>query len=258
MSKTSRIIEFASFAAVVLALAGCCCTPCKTRHSGGEPCHGLIFATQPEDALIKIDHPATFTVLVEQPPYLLGEIKFQWQVNYTGYVSESSTNWIDKPGAVEPTLTIPHASTNDVGFYRVRVGVFPHCFSKEASLSVFSSTNGGGNTITVYAPAAGGGAGSSNSNCPGAYAGLTSFKKTAAAGWGWAPILGMGPYGAADGTIRTDTIVEMTGNAHPGPCGPVSVSATTLPDTKYRFTIYFPSNPPTSGSYPIVLTGFNP
>jgi hypothetical protein len=251
MNIISRPWIVALVAAGVALFSGCA-TTCST-------CKNSVFVVQPEDATVPVGSEATFTaVAVEQPPYSPGGLSYQWQQNHSPYISIDSTNWVDRPGATMPTLTIPSAGTNDVGFYRLKLGASLKCLSKAVPLSVYSLTNGGGSTITVYGP---GVLTSANpaGDCPGPYVASVSYKKSALGGWGWAPIPGATPYVAADGSGRTDTKVEMLGSSGDRHCSLTPCTVTTpLPDAKYRFTIYFPSSPPTTSSYPLVLTNFNP
>jgi hypothetical protein len=118
---------------------------------------------------------------------------------------------------------------------------------------VWGGTQSGFAAITISAvPVSSSG---SNGVCPGGYAGYASYTKTTAQGWGWAPT---NTVHTATDTNRSDTKVEFLGKLNDTGCNQTSV---TVPhpttSTKYRFTVYFPSNVPTN-SYPLVLEGFNP
>jgi hypothetical protein len=122
-----------------------------------------------------------------------------------------------------------------------------------ASLVILGQTQSGFADIIVSAiPVVSSG---SNGVCPGAYVGYVSYTKTAGQGWGWAPT---NTVHTATDTNRSDTKVEFLGILSDSGCNQTTVSVpnpTTSP--KYRFTVYFPSNVPTS-SYPIQLSGFAP
>lgn len=238
-------MAFVSLLAIIAILLGGCCTFC----------HQLIIVSQPEDQLVAANSNATFVVVaMKGPPFTTNGVTYQWQKNLTPNISLGSTNWTDISGATNSSYTVVNAITNDVGHYRVKVWGSGPVTSEPASLSVYSTGGGGGGTITVYgAPVTGSG---SSGTCPGAYVGYVNYKKTVTAGWGWAPGT-IAPYSAGDGTTRTDTKVEMTGNAGDRNCSVTPNSQISLSNSKYRFTIYFSSSMP-SGSYPIILTGFNP
>lgn len=95
--------------------------------------------------------------------------------------------------------------------------------------------------------------------CPGTYSGFVSYTKTVASGWGWVPDTNNTTvFTAADCGGRSDTKVVYLGKNNDTDCGAKSVTVPNLPvSAKYRFTIYFPNNVPTT-NYPIVLTGFLP
>jgi hypothetical protein len=110
---------------------------------------------------------------------------------------------------------------------------------------------------TIYAtPVASGG---TQGTCPGTYVGYVNYTKTIAQGWGWVPDTNNTTvFTAADGGGRTDTKVVYLGKSNDGGCDQTSVTIPNPPPSaKYRFTIYFPNNVPTT-NYPIVLTGFQP
>jgi hypothetical protein len=242
-----RLIALAMIAGSIACLTGCC-TFCK---------HQLMIVTQPEDQTVPIGENATFTIgAVKGPPLTTNGITYQWQENHTPDISLSSTNWTDISGATVSSYTVPNVQLTNVGFYRVMVSGSGPISSDVASLSMIDSGGGGGGLPPVFgAPKSAPG---TSGPCPGPYAGSVSYTKTVANGWGWTPMAGVAPYVAADGTMRTDTKVQMSGSAHPGPCSNTPVSATTLQDAKYRFTIFFPNNVPATNAYPIQLTNFLP
>lgn len=92
------------------------------------------------------------------------------------------------------------------------------------------------------------------SGCPGSYAGYAKYIKTV--GWGWAPQTGTTNHTATDNN-RSDTKVVYNGISGDSGCAQTTVSVPDPPaSTVYRFTIYFPSNVPTT-NYPLTLSGFN-
>ena len=98
----------------------------------------------------------------------------------------------------------------------------------------------------------------SNEVCPGSYAGYVAYTKTVGNGWGWAPATNTTVFTAADGGGRSDTKIVFVGKSNDTGCNQTSVTIPNPPtSTKYRFTIYFPNNVPTT-NYPMVLTGFDP
>jgi hypothetical protein len=173
---------------------------------------------------------------------------YQWQSN--GVAIEGQTN---------STLTIENVGVDSVGSYSCNVSqnggeAVP---TRAASLNVVTPCMTGGGPITVYGlPKAGGG---TQGTCPGRYAGYINFTKTIAQGWGWTPSTNTTTvFTAADGSGRTDTKIVYLGIYCDNGCNQTSVTIPNPPySPKYRFTIYFPNNVPTT-NYPIVLTGFNP
>ena len=247
-TKNSRKLVFVSLLALVAILLGGCCTLCKF-------CDQLVIIVQPEDQLVTVGTNATFVVVAAKgPPWTTNGLTYQWQRNLTPNIATGSTNWTDIAAATGSSYTIVNATTNQVGHYRVKVWGSGPVISDPASLNVYSTSGGGGSIITVYgAPVA---ANASPVECPNSYVGYVNYKKTVTAGWGWVPGT-TAPYCAQDGTTRTDTKVEMTGYSGDRRCSLTPNCQPSLTDAKYRFTIYFPVNRPT-GSYPIILTGFNP
>ena len=246
----ARRLASVVFLAVLTFLTGCCAL--YKKH-----CHQVIIIVQPEDQDVAFGTDATFSVLAAHgPPYTTNGLSYQWQENHTPFIAPNSTNWTDTPGATNASFTLMNAQLPSVGHYRVKVSRGACELSHPAALTISGTNGGGGTIITVFGPpvATAGGAGS---GCPGAYAGSVSYKKTVAKGWGWTKTTST-PYSAADGTSRTDTKVEMSGINGDRQCDPTPVSRPTLPDPKYRFAIYFPSNVPSTNAYPIVLGNFNP
>lgn len=89
--------------------------------------------------------------------------------------------------------------------------------------------------------------------CPGTYAGSVVYTKPVVNGWGWAPDTNnTSVFTAADGGGRSDTKIVYSGKSGDKGCNATSVTVPNPPtSTVYRFTIYFPSNVP-STNYPIV------
>ena len=127
----------------------------------------------------------------------------------------------------------------------------PAATSARPKIKLFSGT-----TQTIFAAPAN--VGGTIAGCPGTYAGSVSYTKANPA-WGWAPdTANTTVFTAADGGGRTDTKIYFQGKLGDNGC---NLSTVTVPNpptsTKYRFTIYFPNNVPTT-NYPIILTGFLP
>jgi hypothetical protein len=93
--------------------------------------------------------------------------------------------------------------------------------------------------------------------CPGTYAGYVIYTKSLPA-WGWATLTNTTVFTASDGGGRTDTKIVYNGKNFDSGCALTNVTIPNPPPSpKYRFTIYFPNNVPTT-NYPIILTGFAP
>ena len=224
----------------------------------------LVDGPEDQEGLIGTD--VTFSV---EPRF--NNMTFQW-----------FRQWPDRyellSGQTNKTFTINAAQLADVGFYlcqatRGNKTEYSDPASLTLSTAAAGSTStelfntlssgfqtmdaGGGGIITLYAPPLSS-SGSSGSGCPGAYAGYVTFKKSISQGWGYAPTSGASVHTAADVT-RTDTKIEYFGKFGDSGCAQTSDN---VPDPtgspKYRFTIYFPNNVPTTNAYPIQLTGFDP
>jgi hypothetical protein len=199
---------------------------------------------QPTDQCVPLGSNATFTVIATNGP-----LAYQWLLN--GVPIDGQTN---------SSLTIANAQIGDVGYYSCNVSqgleVVP---TRAASLLVYTSDidpQTGIDPITVFGPPLA--SGGKQSSCPGPYAGYINFTKTIAQGWGWTPDTNTTVHTAADTTGRTDTKIQYMGAYGDIGCNQTIV---TVPNPTfspaYRFTIYFPTNVPTT-NYPITLTGFNP
>jgi hypothetical protein len=175
-------------------------------------------------------------------------------------VNADSYQWLSNGVAIEgqtnSTLTLENVGVDNGGLYSCNVSqsggdAVP---TRAASLNVVTASLPGGGPITVYgAPYHSGG---SQGSCPGSYAGYVNYPKTISQGWGWAPVGTV--HTAADGSGRTDTKIVYGGLSYDSGCHQTSVTIPHPPiSAKYRFSIYFPNNVPTT-NYPIVLTGFNP
>jgi len=144
---------------------------------------------------------------------------------------------------------------DDVGLYSCYVIKGDEAVPTRAAVLNVYAAMGGGGSITVFGTPvmSGGGQG----NCPGPYVGYVSYARTIAQGWGWAPTAGTSVHTATD-LNRTDTKVQYFGKFGDPGCNQTSVTVPHPPySPKYRFTIYFTNNVPTS-AYPITLVGFDP
>jgi len=242
MKKSAfKIFTYSMFAASAVVVAGF-----TTSHSQAPK-----IIAEPEDELVGAGTEAS---LVVQANY--GE-HYQWFRNGAAI-----------PGATKSILSFAKIDIKDAGNYSCNIsGGEKTVSTRMASVMVYvrqhamstasgaSTTPMDGGPITVYAsPVLSGG---TMGSCPGAYAGYVNFRKTNAQGWGYGPSA-VTPHTASDDTGRTDTIVQYTGKNGDIGCDGTSV---LVPDptysTAYRFTIFFPSNVPTT-NYPITLSGFNP
>jgi len=210
----------------------------------------------PETVLVKQKKKATFKVQVDTSvvPAEHWQLTYQWQKRGPG-----ATNFVNIGGATNDTYTINQATTNHVAYYRVQVSsTYGTATSESAQLLVYTKNS----PITVYgAPVVSSG---NPGTCPGAYAGYVVYKKSSTAGWGWVPDngFGNGTHTATDST-RMDTKVEALGYENDLLCPGMNNITTGHPgppqgsgeDSKYRFTVYFPNNVPTS-SYPLTFDGF--
>lgn len=247
--KTSRILG--SFVAAIVLLAG----------TGNVAAQEWVEA--PEDQAALENESATFTA---EPKF--GELSFQWL-----------RQWPDKvellKGETGSSLTLSKVGIADVGHYLCAVMQGEQVqLTRAAALTVgvasgsrtpakqtsatqsFSTLDYGGGTLTLFSPPVA--SSGSQGTCPGSYAGYVNFTKTVAQGWGWAPDTNTTVHTASDIT-RTDTKIQYGGKNGDSGCQQTTV---TVPhptvSSKYRFTIYFPNNVPSTNAYPITLVGFNP
>jgi hypothetical protein len=165
-------------------------------------------------------------------------------------------NGVPIDGQTNSSLVIEQVGIENAGSYSCNVSLnggdaVP---TRAASLNVMTSSVMSGDQIILYgSPKVGGG---TQGTCPGSYAGYVNYTKTISQGWGWAPAGTV--HTAADGGGRTNTKIVYLGISYDSGCHQTSVTIPHPPiSAKYRFTIYFPNNVPTT-NYPIVLTGFNP
>ena len=91
--------------------------------------------------------------------------------------------------------------------------------------------------------------------CPGSYVGYANYSYPPT--WGWVPATNTTIPTATDGGGRTNTKFEFIGEFGDDGCstGGGSSLPSSPPSPAYCFTVFFPSNLPTT-NYPIVLTGF--
>lgn len=194
---------------------------------------------QPTDQAVPVGSNAVLSVQA------INADNYQWQ-----------SNGVDIVGQTNSTLTLENVGVNDAGAYSCNVsqsGGDP-VPTRAASLNVMTLPDIGGGPITVFGlPKISGG---TQGSCPGNYAGYVNYTKTVSQGWGWAPTGTV--HTASDGGGRADTKIVYVGISYDSGCNQTSVTIPNPPiSAKYRFSIYFPNNVPTT-NYPIVLTGFNP
>jgi hypothetical protein len=195
---------------------------------------------QPTDQAVTVGSNAVLSVQA------INADSYQWQSNGVAIVGQTNS-----------TLTLQNVGVN-AGSYSCNVSqnggdAVP---TRAASLNVVTPADFVGQPIVVS-----GGPKASNGiqgTCPGSFVGYVNYTKTIAQGWGWTPISGAPVLTASDGGGRTDTKIGYVGEYGDTGCGQTTVTIPNPPPSPiYRFTIYFPSNVPTT-NYPIILTGFNP
>ncbi len=220
------------------------------------------FVDPPEDQSATLGETVTFSV---EPRH--AGLAFQWL-----------RQWPDRTeilnGETGNHLTLTNAAISDVGLYSCAIAFGEQVqLTRAASLTLWtpvaasaasnrrSATSAATRTLgedefIVYgAPTAANGG---TSGCPGPYAGYATYRKTVALGWGWAPSTNTTVHTATDIT-RSDTRVTYTGNSLDAGCQQTTVTAPHPPiSTKYRFTVYFPTNCPSTNAYPLRLSGFKP
>jgi hypothetical protein len=214
---------------------------------------GFVLIARGADDLDQSEFPQITAQPIDQAVFVGSNAVLTVQAtNVDGY--QWLCNGVAIDGQTNSSLTLQNVSTDDVALYSCNVSkgtqVVP---TRAASLNVLTVSPS--DTITVYGtPLASGG---SQGTCPGPYAGYVTYTKTVSQGWGWAPSSSP-PHTASDGGGRTDTKVQYGGSYGDSGCNQTTVTLPNSPPSpKYRFAIYFPNNVP-SGSYPIILTGFNP
>lgn len=202
---------------------------------------------QPVDQAVTVGSNAVLSVQA------VNADSYQWQ-----------TNGVDIEGQTNSTLTIENVGINSAGSYSCNVSqsggdaVPTRAASLDvvvpASMAAPDGVLGGGPIVVFGGPKASNG---KQGTCPGKYAGYVNYTKTISQGWGWAPSTNTTVFTASDGGGRTDTSIVYLGISFDSGCNQTSVTIPNPPiSTVYRFSIYFPSNVPTT-NYPIVLTGFN-
>jgi hypothetical protein len=239
----------------------------QRKHGEGVP----IIMQQPESQTGTNGIATLFKAAAEtEPPFETDQVRYTWQFNGAGTPFDNGRDWKDIDtsdtqfsGADTNVLTIKSAGTSNVGWYRVHItgkNEAKAIDSEPASLCLYSKIlkKNSKDPIVLYGPPVVTGPMSSGA-CPGQYVGYVNFKKALPA-WGWVPTSSTNAHTATDGA-RTDTKVEMSGSSGTDrPCGTNVQTAPVLTgnlNPKYRFTIYFPNNPPT-GPYSIALGGFDP
>jgi hypothetical protein len=179
---------------------------------------------------------------------------YQWRRNGTSLDGQTNSSLVIEQVAIEDAGSYSCDVSKDGG---EAVPTRSASVSVETTASVSATSVTGGGPIIVYGlPKISGG---SLGTCPGSYAGYINYTKTISQGWGWVPSTNSTTvFTAADGSGRTDTKIVYSGKYLDIGCDQTSVTIPNPPiSPAYRFTIYFPSNVPTT-NYPIILTGFNP
>lgn len=234
------------------------------------PAGAQDLADPPEDQAAFVGESVTFAA---EPKF--GDMSFQWV-----------RQWPDRDevfmGETNSSLTLANVGIADVGLYicmvtkgdqiqltraaslTVYVGAAPRKVTK-SSLNIQMTTTTqlmsaqssyGGGTLTLFGPPVF--SNGSQGSCPGSFVGYVNFTKTVAQGWGWSPSTNTTVHTVTD-TTRTDTKIQYVGKYGDAGCNQTSV---TIPhptySPKYRFSIYFPNNVPSTNAYPITLVGFDP
>ena len=199
-----------------------------------------IIVAQPTDQAVTVGSNAVLSVQA------IDADSYQWQSN--GVAIDGQTN---------STLILQNVGVN-AGSYSCNISqsggdAVP---TRAASLNVMAPLAMGGDQLIVFGfPKFSNG---TIGTCPGHYTGYINYTKTIAQGWGWAPSTNTTVFTASDGSGRTDTKIGYMGEYGDTGCDQTTVTIPNPPPSPlYRFTIYFPTNVPTT-NYPIVLTGFNP
>jgi len=262
-TNTKKIIASAASAALLAVVPACTSGEkheYKYMYRPPTPKDPPTILAHPETQVVLVGSDVSFSVQAENPPVtdIPQHLEYKWK--RLSLMTKKNPVVVDAPGVnTKRTYPIQNVTTNDVGFYFVSVTSKNGKTDSEPACLLVYTTN---SPLTVYgSPVAVGG--DVGGTCPGKYAGYVNYKKSVAQGWGWAPDHNAGNtiHSAADNT-RSDTKVEAVGNADDRFCGQTSVPNTHAgspapEDTKFRFTIYFTNNVPTS-SYPITLNGFLP
>lgn len=217
---------------------------------------GNTAPAQPTDALDQSEFPTITAQPVDQAVSVGSDAVLSVQaINADNY--QWLSNGVAIEGQTNSTLTLENVGVNNAGLYSCNVSqnggdAVP---TRAASLNVFTAL--GGDQITLYGlPKVSGG---TQGTCPGSYAGYVNYTKTISQGWGWAPATNTTTtFTASDGGGRTDTKIAYGGKFGDTGCNQTTVTIPNPPfSPKYRFTIYFPNNVPTT-NYPIILSGFDP
>ncbi len=220
------------------------------------------FVDPPEDQGVTLGETATFSV---EPRH--AGLAYQWLRQWPDRTEVLS-------GETGNQLTFTNTAISDVGHYLCAVAFgnqvqltraasltlwMPRPSSPAASLrSIASSAVRTLNVDPVTAFAAPTTSSGSSGTCPGSYAGYVTYRKTTALGWGWSPSTNTTVHTAAD-NARNDTKLVYGGYSGDSGCQQTVVTVATPPtSSKYRFTIYFPTNVPSTNAYPITLSGFDP
>jgi len=193
------------------------------------------------------------------------DLKYQWLHDGTEIDGKNNAS------ALTSSLVLENVTRNDAGYYycNVRRGANgDEIPTREASLVVYSGglfpqagktalslTNMGGEPFTLYiSPKTKTGG---TPGCPGSFVATAKYVK-GAPNCGWSTYSGVHTHTAADGNGNTGNRVQFL--SCDGTLTGCATNIVTIPDSPAStdtFTIYFSTTPP-AGTYPIILTGFNP
>jgi hypothetical protein len=274
ITQTQRLFACAAALGVLASLAGCKSYERPVGVPRPLPSARVAYAAgavqpfilaQPVSQLVKKGKPVTFSAAVGGS-YLAANLTYEWQINKAPVVigptnfftpadwavprEYDAAGFAGIPGATSPVLSIPHVSSSDVAFYRVKVsaGGTNVVFSRPAKLWVWEQVHSILVHGTVVTESGNGGA------CPGIYAKRVDYDL------GYLPASGTRK--AKDQT-NYGTWIEWVDYLGANGCGitPSSTREITVnvvnPGWYHYFTIYIPSGKLLPNPYDIYLTNFD-